>query len=227
MQNRNLFRYFKTSPEIIHLAVMMYVRRPLSLRNAEDLLHECSIDLSHETVRYWWNKFGPLFASKIRKNQIQSAQNYSNWRWHVDKVFVKINSELHYLWRAVDRVGEILEAYISMRHDRQTALKFIKKAIKRCGKPKTIVTDKLRSYRMAMKTIGNASKQETGHWVNNRAENSHLTYTTTRIHNATVQANTKFTEIRLNSLISLQPLQPRPPSHIMQQFQITTQRCSQ
>ncbi len=97
---------------------MKYVRCPLSLRNAEDLLHGSSIDLSHETVRYWWNKFGPLFASEIRKNQTQSAQNYYNWRWLVDKVFVKINSELHYLWRAVDRVGEILEAYISMRHDR-------------------------------------------------------------------------------------------------------------
>ena len=67
------FRYFKTSPEIIRLAVMMYVRFPLSLRNVEDLLHERGIDVSHETVRYWWNRFGPMFASEIRRKRVQPA----------------------------------------------------------------------------------------------------------------------------------------------------------
>jgi len=67
MKNQNPFRYFKTSPEIIRLAVMMYVRFPLSLRNVEDLLHERGIDICHETVRYWWNKFGPMFAKETRK----------------------------------------------------------------------------------------------------------------------------------------------------------------
>jgi putative transposase len=70
MTKRSPFRYFKTSPEIIRLAVMMYVRFPLSLRNVEDLLHECGIDISYETVRFWWNRFGPLFAAEIRKKRV-------------------------------------------------------------------------------------------------------------------------------------------------------------
>ena len=71
MTNRSPFRYFKTSPEIIRLAVMMYVRFPLSLRNVEDLLHERGIEISHETVRYWWNRFGPMFAAEIRRNRVE------------------------------------------------------------------------------------------------------------------------------------------------------------
>ena len=169
---RNPFRYFKTSPEIIRLAVMMYIRFPLSLRNVEDLLHERGIDITHETVRFWWNRFGPLFAKSIRKRRVQST-NYSNWAWHLDEVFVKINGELHYLWRAVDHEGEVLEAFVTKRRDRKAALKFLRKAMKRYGNPKIIVTDRLGSYKAAMREIGNAGRQETGRWLNNRAENSH------------------------------------------------------
>ena len=176
MKNQNPFRYFKTSPEIIRLAVMMYIRFPLSLRNVEDLLHERGIDICHETVRYWWNRFGPMFARTIRKQRIQSSPNYSNWRWHVDEVFVKINGETHYLWRAVDHEGEVLEAYVSKTRDKRKALAFLKKAMKRYGKPKALVTDKLKSYRAAFKDLGIALKQETGRWLNNRAENSHLPF---------------------------------------------------
>ena len=109
MTKRSPFRYFKTSPEIIHLAVMMYVRFPLSLRNVEDLLHERGIDVSHETIRFWWNRFGPLFASEIKKRRVQQLRSYSNWRWHLNDVFVKIYGVQHYLWRAVDNEGEVLE----------------------------------------------------------------------------------------------------------------------
>ena len=78
MTKRSPFRYFKTSPEIIRLAVMMYVRFPLSLRNVEDLLHERGIDISHETVRFWWNRFGPMFAAEIRRKRIQKYKNVIN-----------------------------------------------------------------------------------------------------------------------------------------------------
>ena len=176
MTKKNPFRYFKTSPEIIRLAVMMYVRFPLSLRNVEDLLHERGIDICHETVRYWWNKFGPMFAGEIRKKRLYPSQNHSNWRWHLDEVFVKINGETHYLWRAVDHEGEVLEAFVSKRRDRKAALVFLKKTMKRYGKPYVIVTDRLRSYRAAMRTIGNEEIQEVGRWKNNRCENSHLSF---------------------------------------------------
>lgn len=78
MNKLSPFRYFKTSPEIIRLAVMMYIRFPLSLRNVEDLLHERGIDVSHESIRYWWNRFGPIFASQIRRKRVQQLRSYSN-----------------------------------------------------------------------------------------------------------------------------------------------------
>ena len=176
MTKRSPFRYFKTSPEVIRLAVMMYIRFPLSLRNVEDLLHERGIDISHEAVRFWWNRFGPMFAAEIRRNRASRMRAHSNWRWHMDEVFVKINGETHYLWRAVDHEGEVLESYVTKRRDSKAALKFIRKSMKRYGNPAVIVTDKLRSYGAAMKVIGNASRQETGRWQNNRAENSHLPF---------------------------------------------------
>jgi putative transposase len=176
MTKHSPFRYFKTSPEIIRLAVMMYVRFPLSLRNVEDLLHERGIDISHETVRYWWSRFGPLFAAEIRKKRVSQMRAYSNWQWHLDEVFVKINGVTHYLWRAIDHEGEVLESYVTKRRDRKAALKFLRKSMKRYGQPEIIVTDKLKSYGAAMKVIGNVSKQETGHRQNNRAENSHLPF---------------------------------------------------
>jgi putative transposase len=93
--NKNPFRCFKTSPKIIRLAVMIYDRFPLSLRNVEDFLYERSIDISYETIRFWWNRFGPIFAKEIRNKRMRPAKDYSNWRWHLDEVFVKINGELH------------------------------------------------------------------------------------------------------------------------------------
>ena len=176
MTKRSPFRYFKTSPEVIRLAVMMYVRFPLSLRNVEDLLHERGIEISHETVRFWWNRFGPMFAAEIRRKRVSRMRSYSNWQWHLDEVFVKINGETHYLWRAVDHEGEVLESYVTKRRDRKAALKFLRKTMKRFGQPHVIVTDLLRSYGAAMKVIGNADRQETSRWLNNRAENSHLPF---------------------------------------------------
>ena len=176
MAKRSPFRYFKTSPEIIRFAVMMYVRFPLSLRNVEDLLHELGIDISHETIRFWWNRFGPIFAAEIRRNRVSRKRSYSNWQWHLDEVFVKINGETHYLWRAVDQEGEVLESYVTKRRDRKAALKFLRKSMKRYGQPDVGVTDRLRSYGAAMKVIGNSRRQMTGRWLNNRAENSHLPF---------------------------------------------------
>jgi len=170
---KNPFRYFKTSPEIIRLAVMMYIRFPLSLRQVEDLLDERGIDICHETVRVWWNRFGPMFAAEIRKKRSASMRADIQWCWHLDEVFVQINGATCYLWRAVDHEGEVLEAFVTKKRDRKAALKFLRRAMKRYGRPEVIVTDRLRSYRAAMREIGNEARQETGRWLNNRAENSH------------------------------------------------------
>ena len=175
MSKPSPFKWFKTSPEIIRLAVMLYVRFPLSLRNVEDLLHERGIDISHETVRFWWHRFGPMFAAEIRKRRIQGMKS-SRWRWHLDEMFVKINGEMHYLWRAVDHEGEVLESFVTKTRDKKAALKFLRKAMRKHGRAEAIVTDKLRSYGAALKEIGAGSLQETGRWANNRAENSHLPF---------------------------------------------------
>ena len=154
---------------------MMYVRYPLSLRQVEDLLHERGLDICHETVRFWWNRFGPMFAAEIRKRRVQK-RSYSTWRWHLDEVFVRINGETHYLWRAVDHEGEILESYITKTRDKAAALTFMKKALRRHGSPAAITTDGRRSYRAAMSDLGCEDKQVIGRWANNRVENSHLPF---------------------------------------------------
>lgn len=171
MSKINPFKYYKTSPEIIKLAVMYYIRYPLSLRQVEDILHERSIDICHETIRYWWNKFGPLFAKDMKKKKLHSD---SNWRWHIDEVFVKINGETHYLWRAVDQEGTVLECCVTKRRNKKAALKVLKKLISRHDKPKEIVTDKLPSYKAALRDLNLSHLQETGRYKNNQAENSHL-----------------------------------------------------
>lgn len=175
MTKRSPFRYFKTSPEVIRLAVMLYIRFPLSLRNVEDLLHERGIDICHETVRFWWHRFGPIFAAEIRKRRV-SGMRSSHWRWHLDEVFVKINGERHYLWRAVDHEGEVLESFVTKTRDKKAALKFLKKSMKRHGRVAEIVTDRLRSYGAALRELGVSDRQQTGRWLNNRAENSHLPF---------------------------------------------------
>jgi putative transposase len=173
MPKRSPFRYFKTSPEIIRLAVMLYIRFPLSLRNVEDLLHERGIDVSHEAVRFWWHRFGPMFAAEIRKRRIAGMKS-SRWCWHLDEMFVKINGERHYLWRAVDHEGEVLESFVTKKRDKKAALKFLRKAMRKHGRPEAIITDRLGSYGAALREIGASHRQETGRWLNNRAENSHL-----------------------------------------------------
>ena len=176
MSARSPFRYFKTSPSIIRLAVMMYVRFPLSLRNVEDLLHERGIDVSYETIRFWWNRFGPMFASEIRKRRVDRMRAFSAWRWHLDEVFVKVNGKRRYLWRAVDHEGEVLEAVVTERRDKRAALKLLKKLMKRYGRPSEVVTDRLASYRAAFRDLGMAGKQVAGRWLNNRIENSHQAF---------------------------------------------------
>jgi len=170
---KNPFRYFDSSPEVIRLVVMMYVKYALSLRNVEDLLAERGIDICHETVRLWWNRFGPIFAAEICSKRVDRMRAHTQWRWHLDEVYVKINGEIHSLWRAVDHEGEVLESFASKTRDKAAALKFIKRAMKRHGNPRSVVTDGLRSYPAAMNAIGNADRQEVARWINNRAENSH------------------------------------------------------
>lgn len=111
---------------------MYYIRYPRSMRQVEDLLHEREIYVCHETIRFWWNRFGPLLAKQVRQRR---ANTHSNWRWHIDEVFVKISGERFYLWRAIDHEGVVLESYVSKRRDRRAAVKALRKLFSRHGSP--------------------------------------------------------------------------------------------
>jgi putative transposase len=157
-------------PVIIQHAVWLYFRFPLSFRDVEGLLAKRGIDVSYESVRRWTLKFGQAYARKLRK-----TRTGSNGVWHLDEMFVSINGKLMYLWRAVDSEGEVLDILVQSRRNKKAALKLMRKLLKKQGiVPDVIVTDKLPSYRAALKDLGLSKRHDFGGRKNNRAENSHL-----------------------------------------------------
>ena len=114
-----------------------------------------------------------MFAAEIRRRRVNRIRARTRWRWHLDEVYVKINEVMHYLWRAVDHEGEVLESFFTTTRDRKAELKFLKKSTKRHGRPESIVTERLRTYGAALKDLGRGDDREMGRWLNNRAENSH------------------------------------------------------
>ena len=150
---------------VIQQAIWLYFRFALSYRDVEDMLAERGIDVSYETVRRWALKFGAIIARKLRRGRS---------RPHLDEAFVSNNGRQLYVWRAVDSEGEVLDILVQPRRDRKAALKLMRKLLKKHGvTPATIVTDKLGSYRSALRQLGIAQRHDTGRWKNNRAENSH------------------------------------------------------
>jgi putative transposase len=127
-------------------------------------------------VRLWWNRFGPIFARDIRQQRVSRMRGFCHWRWHLNEMYVKLNGEMVYLWRAVDHEGEVLESYVTKARDKAAALTFMRKALKRHGSPDKITTHGLRSYGAAMNELGCRDRQEVGRWANNRVENSHLAF---------------------------------------------------
>ena len=130
-----------------------------------------------------------MLAVAIKKRRLQH-RSLSQWRSHLDEVFIRINCEMQYFWRAVDHEDEVLEVFATKRRDCRAALKFLKRTMKRYGRPRSIVTDRLWSYRSAMKAIGNAADQECGRWFNNRAEISHQPF------RPRVRAMVKLTDVK-------------------------------
>jgi putative transposase len=153
---------------------MLYVRFPLSLRNVEDLLHERGVEISHETVRFWWHRFGPMFAAEIRGSA--GSRDASRWRWHLDEMFVKINGERHYLWRAVDHEGEVLESFVTKTRDKKAALKFLKKAMRSARSGRGLRHRQAPVLRCGSERARRRRPAGDGRWLNNRAENSHLPF---------------------------------------------------
>lgn len=218
MTKRSPFKYFKTSPEIISQAVMLYVRFRLSLPNVEYLLRERGMGVSHEAVRFWRHRFGPLFAFEIRKRRIAGMKS-SKWRWHLDEMFVKIKGEQHYLRRVVDHEGEVPESIVTKCRDRKAALKFLRKAMKRHGQPEIIVTNKLCSYGVALKVRGNTRSSADRPLVKQSVREFAPALSTTRKGDSPVQANAKFAEVSHRSRLCLQPFQLGAQSLLPTKFQ--------
>ena len=160
---------YRFPAEVISHAIWLYFRFPLSLRMVEEMLAARGIVVSHETVRQWALKFGQAFANEIRRRLPRAGD-----KWHMDEVVLKIAGKTHYLWRAVDQHGVVLDVLVQSRRDRKAAKRLLRKLLKRqCRAPRVIITDKLRSYGAAKKEImpGVEHRQHKG--LNNRAENSH------------------------------------------------------
>lgn len=165
------FKRHRFPPDVIRLGAWLYYRFTLSLRDIEELLAERGIGVSYETARCWANKFGPAIAANIR-----SKRGRTDSVWHLDEMVVRINGQRMYMWRAVDKEGEVLDVLVQKRRDKAAALKFLRKLLKNQGAaPEAIVIDGLASYRAAMKALGCADCHAPVRLRdNNRVENSHL-----------------------------------------------------
>ncbi len=169
MKNTNIYKRYRFPSEIIQYAVWLYHRFNLSHRDIEDLLAERGINVTYETIRLWCNKFGLKYANKLKRNH----QGYGD-TFFIDEVFIKIDGKQHYLWRAVDQDGEVVDVYLQKRRDGAAAKRFFRRLLKKHqGEPRKIVTDKLRSYGVAHRELIPDSIHDTSQYANNRAELSH------------------------------------------------------
>jgi len=165
----NIYKGYRFPADIISYAVWVYYRFNLSYRDVEDLLAERGVNVSYESIRLWCNRFGPEYAKRLKRKH----QGYGD-TFFIDEVFVKINGKQHYLWRAVDQDGEVVDVYLQAKRDGTTAKRFFKRVLKsHGGEPRKIVTDKLRSYNVAHRNLIPGAIHDTSQYANNRAELSH------------------------------------------------------
>jgi putative transposase len=165
----NTYKRHRFPPDIISYAVWVYYRFNLSHRDVEDLLAERGITVSYETIRSWCIKFGPKYSRRLKRKH----QGFGD-TFYIDEVFVKINGKQHYLWRAVDQDGEVVDVFLQSRRDGNAAKRFFRRLLRsHGGEPRKIVTDKLRSYGVAHREIIPEAIHDTSHYANNRAEQSH------------------------------------------------------
>jgi putative transposase len=169
MNQSKMYKRYRFPAEIIQYAVWLYHRFNLSHRDIEDLLAEREINVTYETIRLWCNRFGPKYAARLKRKH----QGYGD-TFFIDEVFVKIDGQQHYLWRAVDQDGEVVDVYLQKRRDGAAAKRFFKRLLKKHqDEPRKIVTDKLRSYGVAHRELIPDSIHDTSQYANNRAELSH------------------------------------------------------
>jgi putative transposase len=165
----NTYKRHRFPPEIISYAVWLYYRFNLSHRDIEDLLAERGITVSHESIRLWCIKFGAIYTRRLKRKH----RGYGD-TFYIDEVSIKINGKQHYLWRAVDQDGEVVDVYLQAKRDGAAAKRFFKRLLRsHGGEPRKIVTDKLRSHGVAQRELIPETIHSTRQYENNRAEQSH------------------------------------------------------
>ena len=166
----NLYRGYRFPKEIISYCVWLYFRFGVSFRDVEELMAARGVVVSYEPVRRWCDKFGQWYAAGLRKRRPRTGD-----KWHLDEVFLNINGVRHYLWRAVDQNGVVIDILVQPKRDRFAAMRFFRKLLRANGRrrPRVIVTDKLRSYGAAKRVIMPGVAHRQHRYLNNRAENSH------------------------------------------------------
>ena len=168
-ESTNIYKRHRFPPVIIQYAVWLYHRFNLSCRDIEDLMAERGIAVSYESIRLWCNKFGPLYSKRLKRKH----QGFGD-TFFIDEVFVNIKGRRHYLWRAVDQDGDVVDVYLQTRRNANAAKRFFRRLLKSHGeKPWKIVTDKLRSYGVAHRELMPEVIHDTDQYANNRAELSH------------------------------------------------------
>ena len=165
----NRYKNHRFPTEIISHGVWLYFRFCLSYRDVEELLFARGIIVSYEAIRKWCRKFGQQYANQLRRRRPQPGD-----KWHLDEVFLSINGQRQYLWRAVDQDGQVLDILVQRRRDKHAAKKFFRKLLKGCRYvPQVIITDRLKSYGAAKREILPGVEHRQHRYLNNRAENSH------------------------------------------------------
>ena len=160
---------YRFPPDIISHAVWLYYRFCLSFRDAEDLLAQRGVTVTYETIRQWCQRFGPVYARRLRRRRGRMGDT-----WHLDEVFVTIQGRQQYLWRAVDEDGDVLDILVQSHRNRRAAVRFFRKLLKTQGRiPRRLITDQLRSYAAACRTVIPSVVHVTDQYANNRAEVSH------------------------------------------------------
>ena len=160
---------YRFPPDIISHAVWLYHRFCLSFRDAEDLLAQRGVTVTYETIRQWCQRFGPVYARRLRRRRGRLGDT-----WHLDEVFITIQGRQQYLWRAVDEDGDVLDILLQSHRNRRAAVRFFRKLLKTQGRiPRRLITDQLRSYAAACRTVMPSVVHVTGQYANNRAEVSH------------------------------------------------------
>jgi putative transposase len=163
------YKGFRFPVEVISHCVWLYYRFPLSFREVEEMMLARGVTVSHETIRQWTGKFGQAYANALRRRRARPGD-----KWHLDEVFITINGKTHYLWRAVDQDGNVLDILVTSRRDAKAATRFFRKLLTGLVYvPRVLVTDKLASYGVARRRLITGVEHRRSKYLNNRAENSH------------------------------------------------------